>query len=97
MNNNLGTVAAGLATGVLLAVCVHAYRHPTARPIYRWVRTETIWSVPDVQFMRLRVGPYYAERRECLSALPPNGLVTLGRETRRHEFYCVRIRQAEHR
>ena len=91
--NNFGIVAAGVAAGVLLAVCVQAYRHPVVRPIYRWVRIETIWRAPDVQFMRLRVGPYYAERRACLSGLPPSGLVTLGRETRRHEFYCVWIRK----
>ena len=41
MNNNLGTVAAGLAAGVLIALCVQAYRHPVVRPIYRWVQVET--------------------------------------------------------
>ena len=34
--NNLGIVAAGVAVGVLIAVCVHAYRHPLVRPVYRW-------------------------------------------------------------
>ena len=91
--NRIGIVAAGLAAGVLLAVCVQAYRHPVVRPVYRWVRVEFTWAAPDTRFLNAKIGPYYMSERGCRVASPYSGLVTLDRETRRHEFYCVRIRK----
>ena len=90
--NNLSVVAAGLAVGALLAVCIHAYRHPTIRPIYRWVRVETIWS-QNWNFKRFSFGPYFDARRACVATLRTNGLETVGDATMRRSFNCVRIRK----
>ncbi len=86
----LGVVAAGLAVGVLLAVCVHAYRHPTVRPRYRWVQVETEWAAPDTAFIGLRLKRIYTTQRGCEAKLPANTLETTGRRTARHVYYCVR-------
>lgn len=91
--NNLGIVAAGVAVGVLIAVCVHAYRHPLVRPVYRWLRVETVWT-QNWAWLRTRVGPYYAGRAACKHSLGFNGLETVGRYTYHRAFNCVRIRQA---
>lgn len=88
--NNLGIVAAGIAIGVLLAVCVHAYRNPVVRPVYRWLRIETVWT-QNWTWLHTRVGPYYAERATCERSLGVNGLETLGSQTYRRAFNCVRI------
>ena len=90
--NNLGVVAAGLVTGVLLAICVHVYRHPTIHPIYRWVRVETVWS-QNWNFKRFSFGPYFNARRACVATLRPDGLETMGDATMRRSFSCVRIRK----
>lgn len=88
--NNLGIVAAGLAAGVLIALCVHAYHRPALHPAYRWLRVETIWT-QNWAWRRTRVGPYYAERATCERSLGVNGLETLGSHTYRRAFNCVRI------
>ena len=85
-------VAAGVAVGIGLALCIHAYRHPTIRPIYRWVRVETIWS-QNWNFKRFSFGPYFDARDACVTTLRPNGLETVGGATMRRSFSCVRIRK----
>ena len=90
--NNLVIVAAGIAVGVLLAVCVQAYRHPIVRPVYRWLRVETVWTQNWV-WLRTRVGPYYSEREACERSLGFDGIETLGSHTYRRTFNCVRIHQ----
>lgn len=85
-------VATGVAVGVWLALCVHAYRHPTIRPIYRWVRVETIWS-QNWNFKRFSFGPYFDARAACVATLRTNGLETVGDATMRRSFNCVRIRK----
>lgn len=94
---HVGIVAAGLAAGVLLAVCVQAYRRPVVRPIYRWVRVEFTWAAPDTRFLNAKVGPYYMSERGCRVASPYSGLVTLGNQTTRRMFYCERIARATRR
>ena len=88
--NRIGIVAAGLAAGVLLAVCVQAYRHPVVRPIYRWVQVETEWAAPDTAFIGLRLKRIYTTRQTCEAKLPTNTLETIGKRTARHVYYCVR-------
>ena len=90
---HVGIVAAGLAAGVLLAVCVHAYRHPTVTRVYRWVQVETMWVAPNTAFVGLRLKRIYSTQRECEAKLPANTLETTARRTTRHVYYCVRATQ----
>ena len=83
-------IVLGIALGAWIAYGVHVYHHRAVRPIYRWVRVETIWS-QNWNFKRFSFGPYFDARRACVATLRPNGLETVGDATMRRSFNCVRI------
>ncbi len=88
-SSSVGVVWAGICVGVATAICVHALRQPPA-PSVRYVRVETDYST-YYRYLRTRVGPYYRHQHDCTYALPPSGLETLGRWTRRIEFACEKV------
>ena len=61
------------------------------QPAAEWVSVRMRWSEPDVRWLGMRLHRAYGTQAQCVAATPTTILETLGNQTYRIQWMCVKV------
>ena len=77
-----------LAAGSILTV--HHW-YDRQQPAAEWVSMRLRWSEPDGRWLGVRLHRAYRTQEQCVAATPVTTLETLGRQSYRMQWACVKV------
>ena len=90
MGGDGAAILAGLALGAAIALAVTWAREPRPAPPV-WVSMRIRWSEPDGRWLGMRLNRAYGTQAQCVAATPTTTLETLGRQSYRMQWECIRV------